>query len=120
MKIAFVTSPTSSEQMYGGWDLSQVDTYCPPLGVLYIASLLRKNNHIPYVIDVPALKWSLKETVSYVLSLNPDVVGISSMTINIHNAGKIAEELKGWSIKAPIILGGAHITAAPVETLRNW
>jgi anaerobic magnesium-protoporphyrin IX monomethyl ester cyclase len=120
VKIAFVTSPTSSEQMYGGWDLSQVDTYCPPLGVLYIASLVRKNNHIPYVIDVPALRWSLKETVNHVLSLNPDVVGISSMTINVLNAGKIAEELKREGIRAPIVIGGPHMTAAPVETLKRF
>ena len=120
MKIILVNPPTSSEQMYGDWDLSGVDTYCPPLGVLYIASLVRKNNHIPYVIDVPALRWSLKETVNYVLSLNPDVVGISSMTINILNAGKIAEELKLQGLKVPIVIGGPHVTAAPVETLKRF
>jgi len=120
MKIIFIDPPTSFEQMYGDWDLSGVDTYCPPLGLLYIASFVRKNGHTPYVIDMKMRDRSLQEISKFILSVKPDIVGISSMTINILNANKIAEQLKEGGLEAPIVVGGAHITAAPQETLRRF
>jgi len=120
MKIIFIDPPTSSEQIYGDWDLSGVDTYCPPLGLLYIASFVRENGHTPYVIDMKMRKGSLQEISKFILSIKPDIVGISSMTINILNANKIAEQLKEEGLDAPIVVGGPHITAAPQETLRRF
>jgi radical SAM superfamily enzyme YgiQ (UPF0313 family) len=120
MKVVLINPPTSFEQIYGDWDLSSVDTYCPPIGLLYIASFIRKHNHDPYVIDVTANKWSLKQVVEFASSLNPGVVGISAKTVNILNANNIAEQLKRKGISAPIVVGGAHITALPQETLRRF
>jgi len=120
MKVVFIHPPTSFEQVYGDWDLSLVDTYCPPLGLLYLASYIRQFGHSPYVIDMAAMNWSLDKTVKYVLSLNPDMVGISSKTINISNSNELAKKLKNNGLKVPIILGGAHITAVPIETMKRF
>jgi radical SAM superfamily enzyme YgiQ (UPF0313 family) len=120
MKVVLIDPPTSREQLYGDWDLSGVDTYCPPLGLLYIASFVRKNGHTPFVFDLTALKWSLHDLVQRILSLNPAAVGITAKTINIYNANKIASELKKSGLKAPIILGGAHLTAVPAETIERF
>ena len=120
MRVALIDPPTSHEQIYGEWDLSAVDTYSPPLGLLYIASFIREHDHIPYVFDLTALKWSLQKAVESTLSLNPDVVGITAKTININNANRIAEELKKRGYTNPIVLGGAHLTAEPVLTLTKF
>lgn len=120
MRTLLINPPISHDQVYGDWDLSGVDTYCPPLGLLYIAGLVRKYGHVPKVIDVPALKWSIEETVKYVTQEDPDVVGISAMTINALNANAIAEALKKNNLHAPIVLGGPHLTAAPIETMRRF
>ncbi len=120
MKIALIDPPTPFEQIYGEWDLSGVDTYCPPLGLLHIASFVREHHHTPYVIDVTAMKWSRQKAVEFVLSLNPDVIGISAKTINILNASNIARELKHRGFSDPIILGGTHVTAVPEETLARF
>jgi anaerobic magnesium-protoporphyrin IX monomethyl ester cyclase len=120
MKALLINPPTSREQIYGNWDLSGVDTYCPPLGLLYIASLLRKHGHVPKVVDVPARKWSLEDTIKCVMQEDPDIVGISAMTINALNANAIAKALKKNSIRAPIVFGGPHITAVPLETMKRF
>ena len=120
MNIVLINPPTSFDQIYGQWDLSGVDTYCPPLGLLYIASYLREHHHAPHVIDVQAMNWSCQETVECALSHSPDVVGISAKTINIHNAGEIAGELKSEGYVGPIVVGGAQITALPAETLGRF
>ena len=120
MKTLLINPPTSRQQLYGDWDLSGVDTYCPPLGLLYIAGLVRKHGHVPRVVDVPALKWSIEETIKYVMKEDPDVVGISAMTINALNANAIAEALKKNSFRGPIVFGGPHITAVPLETMKRF
>lgn len=120
MRVVLIDSPTSYEQIYGDWDLSRLDTYCPPLGLLYIAGFLRENHHTPYVIDMTAMKWSRQKAVEHVMSLNPDVIGLSARTINILNANGIAGELKKRGFMGPIVLGGAHVTALPVETLKKF
>ena len=117
MRIVLIDPPTSHEQIYGEWDLSAVDTYSPPLGLLYIASYIREHDHIPIIFDLTALNWSLQTAVESTLSLNPDVVGVTAKTININNANRIAEKLKASGYTKPIVLGGAHVTAEPVMTL---
>jgi radical SAM superfamily enzyme YgiQ (UPF0313 family) len=120
VKVTLIDSPTSHEQIYGDWDLSGVDTYCPPLGLLSIASYIRQFGHSPEVIDIAARKWSLNQAVDYVCLTEPDLIGISAKTINVYNANKLAEQLKHKGLKAPIVIGGAHVTAVTVETMRKF
>ena len=120
MNLVLINPPTSFEQLFGNWDLSAVDTYCAPLGLLYLASYIREHGHEIYIIDVPALKLSLEDTLNLVLSYKPDLVGLTAMTINILNANDIAEALKRNGLAAPIVIGGPHFTATPVETLQRF
>lgn len=120
MRIALINPPLSFSQVYGDWDLSAVDTYCPPLGLLYIAGYVRKYGHKPFIIDVAAKKWTINKTIDYVAALNPDIVGISAKTVDIFSANEISIKLKKNGVRAPIIIGGAHITAVPHETLERF
>jgi radical SAM superfamily enzyme YgiQ (UPF0313 family) len=120
MKVVLIDPPTSFEQIYGDWDLSAVDTYCPPLGLLHIASYVREHGHDPSVVDVTARKWKRQEAVDFTLSVKPDVVGLSAKTINVHNAARISDELRAKGFAGPIVLGGAHVTAVPGETLNRF
>lgn len=120
LRVVLVNPPSSFERVYGKWDLSALDTYCPPLGLLYIAGYVRQYNHEVHIIDLQTWKYSLDRTVEYIKSLNPDVIGLSAMTINFLNANEIAEGLKNSGLTVPIILGGPHFTAASVETLKRF
>jgi radical SAM superfamily enzyme YgiQ (UPF0313 family) len=117
MKILFVNPPTTFEQIYGEWDLSALDTYTPPLGVMHLASHIRTHGYQPAILDLQVGTWHVGSAADHVLASTPDVIGISAMTINILNAGGLAEELRRRGFGGPIILGGAHVTAVPVDTL---
>jgi radical SAM superfamily enzyme YgiQ (UPF0313 family) len=97
-----------------------VDTYCPPLGLLHIASFIRKHQHVPHVLDIEATKQPYQEAIESVLSFDPDIVGLSAKTINVLNAGMIAEGLRTSGFGGLIVLGGAHVTAVPEETLARF
>jgi anaerobic magnesium-protoporphyrin IX monomethyl ester cyclase len=120
MKILLINPPTTFSQIYGDWDLSALDTYSPPLGILHIASYLRENNHDPFVLDLESLKWNFDKLLAYTSSLTPDLIGITSMTINFMNAQKVASLMKANFQSVPVIIGGTHITAAPMETMSKY
>jgi anaerobic magnesium-protoporphyrin IX monomethyl ester cyclase len=120
LKVLLINPPTSFDQIYGDWDLSAVDTYSPPLGILYMAGYLRENNHDPYIFDLEALKWDFNKLLESALTLHPDVIGITSMTINFMNAHKIGSLMKASFRSVPLIIGGAHLTAAPKETMSKY
>jgi radical SAM superfamily enzyme YgiQ (UPF0313 family) len=120
LEVVLIDSPTSHEQEYGDWDLSKVATYCPPLGLLHIASFVRAAGHTPHVLDLTVRNWSLTKAVDFVTKTDPGIVGISAKTINIHNAVLLAEQIKGAGAECPIVVGGAHMTAAPAETMLRF
>jgi radical SAM superfamily enzyme YgiQ (UPF0313 family) len=120
MKVCLIDPPTSTEQIYGDWDLSKLDTYCPPLGLLSIASYIRYNNHEPIVYDMNAETRQYELIINEIIAINPDIIGLSAKTISINIAHNIATKIKNKLPNIPIIIGGAHITALPIETLRNY
>ena len=120
MRIALINPPTSREQLYGNWDLSSVDTYSPPLGLLYMAAYLREHGHELSVVDFPATKTTYGETLDSICEFDPDIVGLSAMTINIFNANQIAVDLRKRATRAEVVIGGAHFTAVPVESLERF
>jgi len=120
MKVLLINSPTTFEQMYGDWDLSALDTYTPPLGIMHIASYILEHDHEASIMDLQSINWDLEKVIEFIISKNPDIVGLSAMTINCMNAQSISEELRRNGFTSSIVMGGAHITAAPIETLSKF
>jgi radical SAM superfamily enzyme YgiQ (UPF0313 family) len=117
MKIVFINPATSHEQIYGDWDLSAVDTYCPPLGLLYLASYVRRLGHAPLIFDHERMTTTTAQLVGKILGEQPGLIAITAKTINIFSAARIARELKESGAKAPIVIGGSHLTAEPLRTM---
>jgi len=98
----------------------------PPLGLAYIASVLRKSGHEVLILDSVIEGYSLerdltKDTKIYgltkemilekVKSFNPDVVGISCIFSTLHNIVlDLADFLKQNFLSLKIVLGGTHAT----------
>ena len=112
MKVHFVMAPATFSLNYG--DLGKgID---PPLGILYLASYLRKYG--PPSIEIVVTDGPLEgfdATVQKVLESKADIVGISAVTTNIEGAYKIIDIIKKESPKTKIVLGGPHPTALPEE-----
>lgn len=120
MRIVFVDLPISQEQFFGDWDISPLETICPPLGLLYIAAYVRAHGHEPSLVDVPNLQWSIQRAIDHVVGTQPDAIGISAKTPSVRALKQFTEGVRRRGLTCPIILGGAHITAAPVETLERY
>ncbi len=80
-----------------------------PLNLLYIASYL--NKEVPSV-KIKIIDRAYDKVVEEIERFNPDLVGISAMTVEYPLAIKLCKIIKEKR-KIPVILGGSHISFLP-------
>jgi len=116
IKIVLINPSSFKEERYGR-ELKKFGATSEPLGLAYLAANLEKHNHDVSILDSIALDLSIKETVQRVSNENPDLIGLTILTPMYSAVKKTAILLKQALPKTKIILGGAHATALPKETL---
>jgi len=117
-KIIFIQPPVSLGEIYGG--LAKVGAVSPPLNLLLLAAIVREHGYEPRIIDAPALGIGYETIVRLVRESGARFVAITAMTPHIMQAGKLAEMIKHECRDSVILLGGAHLTAAPEETMDRF
>ena len=118
VKVVLLTPPVSFRRRYG--PLAGAGSSMPALGLLYLAAFLRKEGFTPYVVEASALGLSVEETLKAIEEISPRYVGITSTTLTIFQAGKLAEGIKALSPDVKVIVGGPHMTAVPEETMERF
>lgn len=90
----------------------QLDTRAsaPPLGLLYVASSLEKNNHEIKLIDQGGSFISDEELIKTASSFNPDLVCFSVMGAQSISAARITDKLKEILPNARFVFGGINPT----------
>ncbi len=113
MKILFINPP--SKHAIKGYS----SAIFPPLGILYLSSILKKAKHEVKVIDAFVLSikkdYREKDLRRDILLFKPDVIGVPCFSSNIDGSRKILNIAKNVAPQATTIIGGAHITAVPIS-----
>lgn len=89
-----------------------------PLGLGYIAAVLRQEGHKVSLIDPEAYSMNYKELETRIEDGSYDLIGISCTTSSFESARKIARMIRKVS-EAPIVLGGVHASAVPEMILKR-
>jgi radical SAM superfamily enzyme YgiQ (UPF0313 family) len=89
-----------------------------PLGILYIASVLREAGHDVRVFDAGEL-WDPAPFRETIQAFRPDVVGLSAITIEARVMEQMARVCRDEMPDVPIIVGGPHATAYPERCARH-
>jgi len=109
MKILFIAPP-----------LPKANTNAEPLGFGYLASILRRQGYQDIrVIDACSEGLTVEQVVQLAREWEPDVVGITSMTVTIKNGLRIAAGIKAHLPKVKIAVGGVHASVAPAEVIAD-
>lgn len=87
----------------------------PHLGLGYLASVLTKQGHKVQIVDFIADNSADKSFIGNLRNI--DLVGVTATTSEINAANKICQMVKRTNSAIHTIVGGAHITALPQETL---
>lgn len=110
MKILLFNVPIA----FNSWQNTEV-----PMGVAYIASVLRKNGHQVMIKDFEVERFIKKVIFDLVDEFRPDLAGISFRTPSFSSAKAVCSILKEKQSSLSVVLGGPHVTAFPRETLQN-
>ena len=118
MKFSFVNAGPNAglderegKKAVGAW---------PPLGVLYLAAVLKEKGVEVSVLDQAAKGLTIRETVSWIRAENPDVLGFSTFATSGRTAALISNEVKKENPNVTIVFGNYYATFNPERILRKY
>lgn len=115
MKIALINpSPVlnEKEQYYGQkW---------PPLGILLLGTILKNQGHQVRLLDQASNGFTFDEVLRWIKQVDPEVLGISAMTVGFLSSIKISEMAKKWNPNLKIVIGHYHPTICSDKILEKY
>lgn len=90
----------------------------PPLGLMYLASYIRKNTDYEIeILDCQIEKYDYNDLKKKIKEIKPNIVGITTMTFTLLDVLRTANIIKEIDPNIKIVLGGPHIHIYPEETI---
>lgn len=89
----------------------------PPLGLAYVAAVLRQAGHGVTILDGEALRLSSAELLAQI-PRSAAIVGFTSSTLAWPTVRHVARLAKQQAPQQVLVLGGPHVTAFPDESLQ--
>jgi len=86
----------------------------PPLGLLYIASVLERDGFLVQLFDIYPYD---DRDIPLLLNANPDVIGMTILTDYWERAVFISNIINKHLPGSTFIIGGVHVTALPEESM---
>lgn len=117
MKIVLLNPPMDLERSLGKAKGIAKYTAMVPMGLAYIASVLRNRNKDVEMIDAYAENLTIAEIIGRILDMKADVIGVSCVTPSFPITCRITRELKRKKRELIIVTGGSHPTILPVDAL---
>jgi anaerobic magnesium-protoporphyrin IX monomethyl ester cyclase len=93
----------------------------PPMGLMYLASYLRglDHNRAIRIVDMTVEEMTAENITPILKEFNPDICGISCLTMNAKNSLMISGLIKKWNSNCYVIWGGPHPTFMPDKVLES-
>lgn len=105
MKILLIHTPTL-----------EIDNFVPPLGILYLASILKKDDCEVKIIDKDPEYFDI---ASEVKNFNPDMIGLSFMTPSYEKVHDLCKILRKEFPRSIIFSGGVHSSVMPERMVKE-
>ncbi|MFH0935357.1 MAG: radical SAM protein [Candidatus Omnitrophota bacterium] len=123
MNVLLIAPPVENKVKYfQGWQLSVSDYGSfPPLGLLYIATVLKQNMpeaNIKLIDSLPE-KRDYPEIEGIIRNFKPDIVGVSAFSVCLVDVLKVARLAKQINSHIHVCIGGPHLSIYPQQTLRQ-
>lgn len=92
----------------------------PSVGIAsMIGGVIREFPDVTF-LDAYAEGLTPDAAVRRILDFRPDLVAMSALTIQVHDAAETARALKGVDPRIRVVVGGPHTSKIPEETLREF
>jgi radical SAM superfamily enzyme YgiQ (UPF0313 family) len=117
MKILLINPRIDPEMAYGK-NFARLGAVMPPLGLCYLAGVLRNERYQIKILDINLLGFSDEETLRVIIKEQPDIIGLYATTLGIEAAEELAEKIKDNFPQITVVIGGPHISGYGKETLQ--
>jgi radical SAM superfamily enzyme YgiQ (UPF0313 family) len=119
LKICLIDPPVTTGDLVGkSKSMKSVVNIIPSLGLAYLAAVLEKNGYEVKIIDC-SLGISHKNLIELLIKENPRLIGITGTTVAFCSMRRVAEDAKRVLNNVITVVGGAHVTAMPEETMKT-
>lgn len=118
MKFSFINPGPNPELPIE--DTRKMVSAAPPLGMLYIATILKEEGIDVSIIDEAAQGFTIKDTVDWVKKEDPDILGFSTCSSSGRKAAIIAEVVKKENPNLIIVFGNFYATFNTERILRKY
>jgi len=118
MKFSFINPGPNPELPIE--DTKKMVGAAPPLGMLYIATILRREGIDVSMIDEAAQGFSMKDTVNWVKKEDPDILGFSTLSSSGRKAAITAEAVKKENPNLTIVFGNFYATFNAERILKKY
>jgi anaerobic magnesium-protoporphyrin IX monomethyl ester cyclase len=90
-----------------------------PLGLCYLAAVLKENNHEVKIIDAAVECLPIERVIRRIEDFSPHLVGITTFTSSKTSVYTLTREIKTRFPLTKIVIGGPHITSNPEDLLEH-
>ncbi len=95
-------------------------TLMPPLGCMYLASTIRKQDGVDVrILDMTAEQITYEKLPDMLAEVRPDLVGISALTYESSGMDRVAAAAKAYRNDLPVAVGGPHPSAYTERVMEN-
>ncbi|NVM52292.1 MAG: radical SAM protein [Candidatus Helarchaeota archaeon] len=91
-----------------------------PLGLLYNGEILRREGHDIKIFDQDVTGYSGIEVLDWIKKRDPEILGLSPLTVSLDAARRIAQLAKEWNENLIIVFGNVLATLAYKQLLQNY
>ncbi len=110
MKIGLI-NPSLETKIYSPW---------PPLGILYIGTILKENGYSVSLLDAAAKFYDKDKVLSWIKQIKPDILGISVFSVAFLPAINLIKYIKEFDPSIKVILGHYHPTMEAENILKKY
>jgi radical SAM superfamily enzyme YgiQ (UPF0313 family)/ubiquinone/menaquinone biosynthesis C-methylase UbiE len=116
MRVLLINPPYTTTDRYGK-DLGRFGPLNEPLGLAYLAASLEQAGHQVTILDAPAEGMSVEGVCEVAEEGGYGLVGVTMLTPMYSRSIEVIEAVKGRLPETKVVVGGAHPTILPGETL---
>ena len=117
MKISLINPCVNQELAYGK-RFKRLGAVLPPLGLCYLAGVLKKERYMVDIVDVNLLNLSHEDILKKIKEELPNVIGLYATTLGIEIAEDLAKSIKDNFPQIYVVIGGPHISGYGKDILK--
>ncbi len=99
-------------------DFIDIIGFYPPLGLMYIATVLKQNGFDVRIIDSVPMGIDYHQLKQQISDYQPFIVGIATFTMSMVDVLLTAKLVKEVDNKINVVLGGHHVLLYPQESIK--